>query len=874
VLLEREDALDRVRSAFAELRRGGPGQFVIVGGEAGVGKTALLRAVAAEFGDEAFVLWGACDSLTTPRPLGPLADIAAQSRGALAERLAAGAPRDELFDQTLRLLSSGGRPTILVVEDAHWADEATIDWLTFLRRRVGGTQALVAMSYRDEEIPRSHPLRFVLGDTRVAGEARIHLMPLSVGAVAQLAVDVDADPARVHQVTGGNAFFVTEILAVGGETTPPTVRDAVLARASRLSGPAREILDAIAVVPVRAEMWLIDEIADDSAQVRAVDDCVSHGVLRSDGDGVMFRHELARLAVRDAIAPVRRRELHRRALAALVAPPHGAVEEARVVYHAVEAGDVDAVLAHAPVAAEQAAALGAHREAAEHYGHAVRFAERLPAHERITLWRSLALERYALGDFRESAEAFEAAIELARAAGDPLLEGELLARVSGTFVTAGRQPEALAAVDASLALLEPLGLTPELAYVCSIRSAQHMLAREFAPAEEWGQRAMALARELDRRDHLCFAMIQSGIALLMSGDDAGHTRILEGQAIARELGIDGWVALAYSQIGSGCGEVRRYDLAMPAIEAGLAFARERELLASEVYISAWQARCLFETGHWTDAAEICAELLRNPRCIGIGRMVTLTVIGRLRARRGDPGVWEALDESLALARETGHLQRLWPTAAARAEAAWLAGHLDAEVAVLQDAYALAAKLDYPWAVGELCYWLSRAGHPPQAPGQAAEPFRLALAGRHAEAAAAWDALGCVFEAALARLDADDDRLVREALRTFEELGAPPAARLAANKLRESGARVPRGPNAATLANPAGLTAREVEVVGLLAEGLRNAEIAERLVISAKTVDHHVSSVLGKLGVSTRQAAAAKAQRLGLVSSAGGPATER
>ena len=239
-------------------------------------------------------------------------------------------------------------------------------------------------------------------------------------------------------------------------------------------------------------------------------------------------------------------------------------------------------------------------------------------------------------------------------------------------------------------------------------------------------------------------------------------------------------------------------------------------------------------------------------------MVAVTVLGRLRARRGDPGVWEALDESLQLARQTGHLQRIWPSAVVRAEAAWLAGHLDSEVALLEEAYALAAAVAYPWAVGELAYWLDRAGRRPDRPEPAAEPFRLALAGQRAAAAAAWEAIGCAFEAAVVLIDSDDDTDVRSALATFDALGSRPAARLAANRLRELGARVPRGPNAATRGNPAGLTGRELEVVALLAEGLRNAEIAERLVISAKTVDHHVSSMMAKLGVRSRQAAAAAA----------------
>ena len=869
MLLEREDALTALRRAFETVRSTGRGRFVAVGGEAGVGKTSLLRHATAELAREATVFWGACDSLSTPRALGALSDIASQSAGELADVLATGAPRETVFAAALRLLSAG--PTIAVVEDAHWADEATIDLLAFVRRRIDTTRALVVVSYRDDEVTGSHPLRLVLGDTRVEAESRLHLSPLSLDAVATLAAGRDdVDAAGVHHVTGGNPFFVTELLALGDATLPPTVRDAVLARASRLSAPARAVLDAIAIVPVRVEMWLLDRLVDDPEQAWAVDECVASGVLFGDGDGVSFRHELARLAVRDAVTPVRRRELHRRALAALADPPTGTVDEARAAHHAFEAGVAEAVLHHAPLAAEHAARVGAHRQAAEHLEHAVRYGARLPATEQIRLWQMLGVELTILGRLDDAAAALETAITLCQRSGDQATEGELLSRLSMVRMSAGRQRESLPLLERSLALLEPLGPSPELAYATLNRAAQHMLAREFTEAERWGQRAIEMAEALGRRDLLCQVLIQSGVGVLMSGDEAGHARILRGMEIAREEGIDGAFALGYSQIGSGGGEVRRYDLAVPALETGLAYCIDRELGGQAAYTRSWLARCHLEQGRWREASDHCTQLLRDPRLIGIARMVTVTVLGRLRARRGDPSVWEPLDESLALARESGHLQRLWPTAVVRAEAAWLAGHLDAEVPLLEEAYQMARDVDYAWPVGELGYWLTRAGRRPPSPAPAAEPFRLALEGRWTEAARAWEALGCAFEAALVRFDSDDPDLVREALAGFDDLGSRPAARLAANRLRELGARVPRGPNAATRGNPAGLTAREVEVVALLVEGLRNAEIAKRLVISAKTVDHHVSSLFTKLGVNSRQAAATKAVHLGVVPGAGDP----
>jgi DNA-binding CsgD family transcriptional regulator/tetratricopeptide (TPR) repeat protein len=864
VLLEREAPLAALRGALEDVRTTGEGGFVAVGGEAGAGKTALLRALAGSIeGDQ--VLWGSCDSLTTPRALGPLHDVAGQVGGELASELLAGTPRTEVFDALLRLLSTASSPIVVVVEDAHWVDDATVDLLTFLLRRISRTRALVVVSYRDDEIDSSHPLRAVLGLLDARRDLRVTVESLSPAAVAVLAEGLDIDARAAHEVTAGNAFFVTELLALGRLEAPPTVRDAVLARAARLSDTARAVLDVAAVIPDRTELWLLERLLDDPTTIIGLDECIEAGVLRAEGESVMFRHELARVAVRDAVTPVRRRQVHMRALSALRTPPSGVIDEARLAHHAFEAGDAAAVLEHASAAAEGAAAVGAHLQAAEHLERTARYVGRLPDSSQIDLWFRIAEARAVINQADRSISAFQTALALSRSIADRAREGKVLAHLSGTLSNAGRQEEARRTLEASLALLEPLGPTPDLCHAYTSRAGDHMIAREFRAAEVWGERAIALCEELGRPDLLCSVHITCGIATFMGGDDSGHARVLQGMTMAEDLGQSRDVALGYVQIGSGGGEIRRYDLAVPALIAALRYCEEHDLLASRDYAQAWLARCYLDLGEWDTADELCLELLAPGRTIGITRIVATTVLGRLRARRGDPGAWDALDEALGLARGTGLLQRIWPVAIARAEAAWLHGQLETEVQLLSQAYDLALEVDYGWAAGELAWWLTRADHRPSTPGPAAEPHRLALEGRSAEAAVAWDALGCGFEGATTRADSDDPALVHTALKTFEELGSRPAAKMAANRLREIGARVPRGPNSTTRANPAGLTARELEVVTLLVEGLRNADIAARLVVSPKTVDHHVSAVLSKLGVRSRQAAAAAALRQGLVS---------
>ena len=320
-LLEREPVLEGLREAFADARDG-RGGVVLVPGEAGVGKTLVLRRFCDEVRAFARVLWGDCDALFTPRPLGPFADIARVSGDDRFLELVEGHAKPHAVAGWLLEELASAAPSVVVLEDVHWADEATLDVLRIVGRRIESVPAVLVVSYRDDELDRSHPLRSVLGELPSRGVVRrLCVSCLSREAVAALAEPAGVDPDELFARTGGNPFFVTEVLGAGVTDVPDTIRDAVLARTARLDAPARALLDAVAIFPRRAELWLLEAVASPAAD--QLEACLRTGVLRSGHDAIAFRHELARLVVEESIAPDQALALHRRALAALAEPPSG-----------------------------------------------------------------------------------------------------------------------------------------------------------------------------------------------------------------------------------------------------------------------------------------------------------------------------------------------------------------------------------------------------------------------------------------------------------------------------------------------------------------------------------------------------------------------
>jgi DNA-binding CsgD family transcriptional regulator/tetratricopeptide (TPR) repeat protein len=852
-LLERSGQLKVLTETLADVAATGRGRVVLVPGEAGIGKTALLRGFRASLDGSARVLWAGCDPLFTPRPLGPLLDLAAGTDGPLAIAVAAGVKPYDVAVALLREFQSEA-PTVVVLEDIHWADEATLDVIRVVGRRAEQVPVLLVMSYRDDQLGRRHPLRVVLGDLPGDGLVnRVALAGLSPAGVAGLAEPLGVNPRELYERTAGNPFFVTEVLAAGTRRVPHAVRDAVLARVARLGATALDLLDAVAVVPGRAELSLLETMVPVAAE--SLDECLASGVLVAEQRWLAFRHEIARLVVEESMPAGRRASLHKSVLAALASSAAGAGDLARLVHHAEAAGDADAVLRFASAAAAQAHQAGARREAADHYARALRFTDRIQGPERARLLEQFAGEAYYTGRGEEATATLNEALTIHRAAGDLLRQGDTLGQLARQLGLDGRVVEARAAAHQAVAALEQVPPGPELARTYASLSAIYGLSDE-AEAIRWGGQAIELAGQLGCRDALAYSLNNVGTIGLRRGDPDGLAKLERSRELAERDGDETGVGRAYLHIALGLTARCEWVLLDRYLEPGIAYCRAHGLEIWLAWLTALRAESELARGRWDEAARIATTILNtSPDGLSAARFSALVVLAKVLARRGEAGSLALLDEALRLVKAVSTAQPLAAIEAARAEAAWLEG---------------ASQGDVPWLAGELVRWRWRAGLPASgSPGRPEpglpEPGRLEVAGNWPAAARWWAEQECPYDAALALAASGIPAALRRALDMLLGLGARPAAAIVARQLRVLGERgLPRGPRPRTAKNPVGLTERQAEVLGLLAGGLSNAEIAARLVISTRTVDHHVSAILRKLGVPSRGEANAYATRLGLV----------
>lgn len=862
MLLERQTQLEQLDGLLAEAANG-RGRVVALSGEAGAGKSALVEAFVGSVADGTRIFRGACEDLSIPDPLGPLYDLAREAQWAMPRAIdARQGQRLPLFSDALGVFEARTQPTLLVIEDLHWADDATLDFVRFLGRRIANTHILLALTARTDRSEGQMRVRRALGEIPAGNVTRIDVPLLSEAAVLLLANAAGRDGDAIYRATAGNAFFVTELLCADNEMTPPaSVRDAVVARAERLSAGARSMLDAVSVFPRRADAWALQGLCGVEAAGQLAE-CVSNGLLDDLGDGYAFRHEIARRAIEMMLTTSSRRLFNQRALSALL--ENGGVATARLVHHAVEAHNLEAVREFAPIAAREASRVGAHRDAAGYYEVALRQADSLPQDERAGLYEQYAFECHLIARIDEAIKAQEQARVLQQALGNRLKEGDSLRWLSRLAYLLGDRQAADMYGAQAVALLETVPASAELAMAYSNLSQLAMLAERLDETLSLGARAIELAERLNRPEVVCHALNNVGAAEQWLDLSSSRLHLARSLEIALEQNFQEHAARAFTNCA--CGEMNQlgYSQAQSFLDRGIDYCVENDLATWRDYMRGVRAQLLVRNGRWDDAAAEALDVIANDRATALVRYPALVALARLRVRRGDPLAEPLLAEMKRFLEKGAELQRLLPYAAVMAELAWL-GEADKDEALRL--IGLAEGMSPTRAVfAELAGWrqmLAPSADPGDTSGMAA-PYRMLLAGDWRAAATAWAELDAPYERALA-LAQGDEAAQRAALEILEQLGARPVASHVRDIMRRNGViRIARGPRRATRANSAGLTERQMEVLQLIERGLSNKRIAEHLAISPKTVDHHVSAVLGKLDAVSRGEASAAARASGLI----------
>jgi DNA-binding CsgD family transcriptional regulator len=852
MLLERDREIAQLNGLLDGVADTGS-RLVLVRGEAGIGKSALIDAFIAGVDERAHVLTGSCDDLLTPQTFGPLWDIA-RDETVLLGPLESDYRRG-VMEALLDLMTRALRPTVLTLEDTQWADEATLDTIRFLGRRIGDLHGLIVLTYRDSDVDPDHPLRQILGEMPADSIARLRLEPLSADSIAELVGD-DLDVTEILAVTGGNPLFVSEVAAHGLDGIPESIQDAVLARAARLSRDAREVLDVVAVSPGGLEVPVVEKLLGHADE--ALSEAERSGLVRVSENTVGFVHELQRRAVEAALGGSDRRRLNNHVLFELA----DTASSARLAHHAREAGDADAIVMHGLAAARAALDLESHNEAVSHFRSLEPHLDRIPEGDRARFFEDWARSEF-LADKPVSVDLLDRAIELRRQNEDPVALARTLVFSVRLNEINGRPETAQANADEAVDLLKDGDPGPDLAFAMGQQAWLRLMRHEDPEAvEELARSAMELAESVDDDRSYVYALNSLGFIKAVSGDPDGFTMLEECRSRAADAGLRFEEVRASINLAGAaqeqCDVERMARWAMEAREAGARY----EVTPLEAFAGAILAQAHLWAGRWAEAEDEVEQIA------GSHTHVELHVAGQLGimlARKGGDDAAEHISQAWKWALKSSEPQNLVPAATVAAELLWLTGQGPATTDDLLEILDVGLRSRMSWLAGMLAGWLWRLGALDVMPVGVAEPYHLLAHGDATAAAAIWRAKGIPYEEALALMHGtNDDRL--SALRILESLGATAVAARVRAQLKAAGVQVGRGKAKATRENVAGLTARQAEVLDLLAEDLSNPDIADRLFLSPRTVENHVAAVLLKLGAANRTEAVELARERGLLSS--------
>lgn len=857
MLLERDNDLATLKHCL-DKARSGHGSVVLVSGEAGVGKTSLLREFAAQ-NEEARICWGMCDALYTPQTLGPIYDIAislCKKTRILAE---SGTNSVALFPA---LLSELSKPVlqILVIEDIHWADYATLDFVKYIARRIAVLSTVLIVSFRDDEIDHAHPVQAVFGDLQSRQITRIKLLPLSLSSVEALNTSAAYDANHLMKVTGGNPFFLSELLAFPSEdlhSIPVSIKETVNARLNRLTEAEREFVEFVSIIPGAIDIKIAAHCTPDAEMLAMA--CLGKNILKIDADNALrFRHELGRLATLSRIPSGKLRRLHATLLAQLV-KASGTKLASQIVHHAEGAGDAKAVLKYAPAAADQAATAGSHREAAAHLATALKFVDEAEPEKAALLYERWAYEAgLSLRIDEDVIEARRHAITLWRALGRTEKVGDNLRWLSRLLWYRGEAVQANRYADEAVRILEDGSPSREKALALSLRSQIHMLNGRMDEAILWGERALEAASNVEGPDIQAHALNNIGTAKIFRGDRSGLDDLEKSLSLAKAHDLHEDAARVYTNLAEYAVEFREYDLAEWALNEGIAFDTKHDLDSWTFYLVGRLAQLRLEEGRFDEAIAIAENVLSRKNQTLLMRLPAQIVLAKAQLRRGDNTAQHSLDAALESALKTDEIQYIAPIRIACIEQAWLNNrnsaaemHIGAMPPDLSDTVS-------EWVYGEFLFWSAKCGYAlPLAQGKKLPPpYAQYVEGDARAASELFLNLGADYLAAALLSEDQAEECLKSGYALAKKIRGEPLMtkiRAAALNAGFDGKyfKTQRGPYHAARSHPLGLTKKEQEILAMIVDGANNQEIADQLSRSKRTIEHHISSIFSKLSASNR-----------------------
>jgi DNA-binding CsgD family transcriptional regulator/tetratricopeptide (TPR) repeat protein len=864
-LIERTEQLSVLNDRYQQLESG-QGHTVFLMGEAGAGKTSLVNQFIKNVGSSVVTYIGACDSLFTPRPLGPLYDIADQIGSDFFALLKDEKDRALIFASLLQKLSEPSSPIIMVFEDIHWADEATLDLIKFLTRRINRHKCLFLLTFRNDEVHLANPLKTLFGDLPPGNFSKMHVKGFSKEIVDQLASKSGYTSGdKLYALTGGNPFYVMEILATYSLGIPDRVKDSVLTLFNARLGNTKKMWELLSILPSSGiDLDIAKQIENEFGN--CIDDCISSGVIVSKPGHLSFKHELFRLAIEESLTPAKRKSLHKKMLDLTLESPSGKTKLAQLVHHARYAEEWKLVAKISPQAAREAVTLGAHIEASKLYATAIEFTDK-EDEVLAELCERHAYECYLTNQINEAIASQRNALEIWRDRKVSLKIGDTLRFLSRLLWYQGTRDEAMSFALEAVTVLENGYPTRERALAYSNLSQLYMLGGYQKETLDWGQKAIDLATKLEDHEVLSHALNNIGMVLLTYNVPEGEIKLYQSLTVALENNLHEHVGRAYTNLSSGFVTSKSYKKAFTAFDAGLKYCEAHDLDSWRYYMLSQKCKLLLETGEWSEAETLALSLYSNSFHPNIVRIGSIEVLALLNVRQGKfEEAGHLISEGKRLAAPTHEAQRIIPILCAELELCWIKGDPIPAAEITSAENTLFPEKQNSWHYTKLAYWKYKCGmlSDEESGANFIGPFRFEYQGNWEAAIEKWNESGCVYEYALALFQGNEEQQ-RLSLKILNILSASATYAMFKSKLKSQGVRrIPRGPRESTKTNPAQLTNRQINVLTLLQEGLQNNEIADRLFVSPKTVEHHISAILSKLEVNSRSKAVLAAQKLGIL----------